>query len=166
MLKADHGLDMPRALQVEFGRVIQQIADEEGIEVSPARIWEEFQAAYLRADAGIALVRFRVEASAEGPESIEALLRSGETETTIAGSGSGPIDAFVHALRGHGVDLRVRDFHEHAMDRGEDARAAAYLEVEIEGEVYWGVGLHESIVTASLRAILGAVNRAGVALAA
>ncbi len=83
----------------------------------------------------------------------------------LSGRGIGPFDSVVGALRRTGVDLRVRDYHEHALDRGADALAAAYVDVDVEGLTHWGVGLHESIVTASLRAILGALNRAGVALA-
>jgi len=92
------------------------------------------------------------------------VVRSGGVERTLAGEGNGPIDAFVDALRRQGVILSVRDYHEHATTRGEDALAAAYVDVDVDGLTYWGVGLHESIVTASLRAILGALNRAGVAL--
>ena len=164
VLQAEHGLDLPRGLQVEFGQVIQQIADGEGIEVSPARIWTEFQAAYLSLDQQLQLVKSRVEASADEPDIIEVVVRSGGVERTLAGEGNGPIDAFVDALRRQGVILSVRDYHEHATTRGEDALAAAYVDVDVDGLTYWGVGLHESIVTASLRAILGALNRAGVSL--
>ncbi len=164
VLQAEHGLDLPRGLQVEFGQVIQQIADGEGIEVSPERIWTEFQAAYLSLDQQLQLVKSRVEASADEPDIIEVVVRSGGVERTLAGEGNGPIDAFVDALRRQGVILSVRDYHEHATTRGEDALAAAYVDVDVDGLTYWGVGLHESIVTASLRAILGALNRAGAAL--
>ena len=164
VLKAEHGLDLPRGLQVEFGQIIQAIADGEGIEVSPERIWREFETAYLAPDRQLQLVRSRVEAAADSPDSIEVVVRSNGDEMVLSGSGNGPIDAFVDALRAHGVDLRVRDYHEHALDRGADALAAAYVDVDVDGLAFWGVGLHESIVTASLRAILGALNRAGVSL--
>ena len=164
VLKAGHGLDLPRGLQVEFGQIIQAIADGEGIEVSPERIWNEFQAAYLSQNQQLQLVRSRVEASADSPDSIEVTVRSNGDERVLSGRGNGPIDAFVNALRARGVDLRIRDYHEHATDHGADALAAAYVNVDVDGLTYWGVGLHESIVTASLRAILGALNRAGVSL--
>ena len=164
VLQAEHGLDLPRGLQVEFGQVIQQIADSEGIEVSPERIWSEFQAAYLSLDQQLQLVKSRVEAPVDEPDIIEVVVRSGGVERTLAGEGNGPIDAFVDALRRQGVTLSVRDYHEHATTQGEDSLAAAYVDVDVDGLIYWGVGLHESIVTASLRAILGALNRAGVAL--
>jgi 2-isopropylmalate synthase len=164
VLQAEHGLDLPRGLQVEFGQIIQAIADGEGIEVSAERIWNEFQAAYLSLDQQLQLVRSRVEASADSPDSIEVVVRSDGDERVLSGQGNGPIDAFVDALRRTGVDLRVRDYHEHALDRGADALAAAYVDVDVDGLTFWGVGLHESIVTASLRAILGALNRAGVTL--
>ena len=164
VLQAEHGLDLPRGLQVEFGQVIQQIADGEGIEVSPGRIWTEFQAAYLSLDHQLQLVKSRVEAPVDEPDIIEVVVRSGGVERTLAGEGNGPIDAFVDALRRQGVTLSVRDYHEHATTQGEDALAAAYVDVDVDGLTHWGVGLHESIVTASLRAILGALNRAGVTL--
>jgi len=164
VLKADHGLDLPRGLQVEFGRVVQRIADEEGLEISPARLWSEFRSAYL-APGAAELVRFRVEASDGDAETMSAIVRVAGVETTVAGAGTGPIDAFVDALRQRGTIVGVRDFHEHALGRGEDARAAAYVEIVIDGRTQWGVGIHESIVRASLSAILSALNRAGVSLA-
>ena len=79
----------------------------------------------------------------------------------MEGEGNGPIDALVNALsRGLGIEMHVLDYHEHAMSRGEDATAAAYVEADVDGDVVWGVGIHPSIVTASLRAVLNAVNRA------
>ena len=91
---------------------------------------------------------------------LAAVLTDGGSEITVHGRGNGPIDAFTDALGTIGVDVRVLDYHEHALSAGGDARAAAYVECAVGDRVLWGVGLHESIVKASLRAILSAVNRA------
>src|SRR4029079_13064612 len=97
-----------------------------------------------------------------GADRIAANLLVDGEERVVEGEGNGPIDALVNALgRGVGIELHVLDYHEPAMSRGEDANAAAYVEADVGGEVVWGVGIHPSIVTASLRAVMNAVNRAG-----
>jgi 2-isopropylmalate synthase len=98
--------------------------------------------------------------SAEGHDRITATVLDRGTEVTVEGVGNGPIAAFIDALGGFGIDVRVLDYHEHALSAGGDAKAAAYLECAVGDRVLWGVGLHSSIVKASLTAILSAVNRA------
>ncbi|MBK5306751.1 MAG: 2-isopropylmalate synthase [Frankiaceae bacterium] len=158
VLKNEHRLDLPRRMQIEFSRVVQELADVGGGEIAAARIWELFRATYLDVTSPLELVSYT---SASGEiDVVEAVVRwQGETRT-VRGEGNGPIAAFVHALVELEVDARVLDYAEHATGAGEEAQAASYLEVAVDGRVLWGCGVHPSIVTASLRAIVSAVNRA------
>ncbi|PKW28201.1 2-isopropylmalate synthase [Phycicoccus duodecadis] len=166
LLKAEHGLDLPRRLQVEFSGVVQRRTDSEGGELTGPQIWEMFEDEYLHAEdserrwAHFAPLRSTITGNDDGMDRIEATVLVDGVETDISGRGNGPIDAFTAALATLGVDVRVLDYHEHALSAGGDARAAAYVECAVGERVLWGVGLHESIVKASLRAILSAVNRA------
>ncbi|MCU1672413.1 MAG: 2-isopropylmalate synthase [Frankiales bacterium] len=157
VLKNEHHLDLPRRMQIEFSRVVQAVAEVGGGEIAPTRIWELFRATYLDAVTPLELVSY---SSASGTvDTIDAVVRwQGETRS-VRGEGNGPIAAFVHALAQLGVDARVLDYAEHATGAGEEAQAASYLEVAVDGRVLWGCGVHPSIVTASLRAIVSAVNR-------
>jgi 2-isopropylmalate synthase len=158
VLKNEHHLDLPRRMQIEFSRVVQEVADVGGGEIAPTRIWELFRATYLDAVTPLELLSYT---SASGEVDIlDAVVRwQGETRS-VRGEGNGPIAAFVHALAQLDVDARVLDYAEHATGAGEEAQAASYLEVAVDGRVLWGCGVHPSIVTASLRAIVSAVNRA------
>ncbi|MBR7744112.1 2-isopropylmalate synthase [Phycicoccus sp. BSK3Z-2] len=166
LLKTEHGLDLPRRLQVEFSQVVQVRTDSEGGELSGRQIWDMFADEYLHTDdsdrrwARFVPVRSTITGADEGADRIEAVVTVDGAETTIEGRGNGPIDAFTDALASLDVDVRVLDYHEHALSAGGDAMAAAYVECAVGDRVLWGVGLHESIVKASLRAILSAVNRA------
>ena len=162
VLKNDHHLDLPRRMQIEFSRVVQEVADVGGGEIAAARIWELYRQTYLDAVAPLELVSYT---SASGDvDVVDAVVRwNGETRT-VHGEGNGPLSAFVHALVELEVDARVLDYAEHATGAGEEAQAASYLEVAVDGRVLWGCGVHPSIVTASLRAIVSAVNRARLTL--
>lgn len=160
ILKSEHQLDLPRRLQIEFSRVIQEMAEGEAGEVEPEEIWRAFRDTYLVSEEPYSLISFSSVTSAEGrDEQIVNLVVRGE-ERSFRGEGNGPVDAFVDGMRQAGADIRVLDYSEHALSAGGDARAAAYVECEIAGEVVWGVGIHENIVMASLRAVVGAANRA------
>jgi 2-isopropylmalate synthase len=163
IMKADHKLDLPRRLQIEFSHVIQHYTDGEGGEVDAALMWEIFAGEYL------ALGRLEVvktsSMSDEGTERITATVKVDGVEQVITGIGNGPIAAFCDALScvdvGAGpIAVRVLDYHEHALTAGRDAEAAAYLEIEIGDRVFWGVGISESTTQASLRAVVSGVNRA------
>jgi 2-isopropylmalate synthase len=162
-MKMDHKLDLPRRLQIEFSHVIQAHTDNEGGEVEPAAMWQVFAAEYL--DPGdFELVKFSSR-SDEGTEKITTTVRAFGVEHPLTGVGNGPIAAFCAALSDvdlglGGLNVRVLDYSEHALTSGGDAEAAAYLEIEIGEQVFWGVGINESIVQASLRAVISAINRA------
>jgi 2-isopropylmalate synthase len=160
VLKAEHQLDLPRRLQIEFSRIIQAHTDESGGEIESTRIWQAFQDEYLNREAPYQLVTFSSQTSADGhdQQDVELLVR-GE-KRTFSGEGNGPVDAFVHGMRETGADIRVLDYSEHALSAGGDAVAAAYVECDIAGEIVWGVGIHANIVMASLRAVVSAANRA------
>ena len=160
VMKAEHQLDLPRRLQMEFSRVVQEFTDSEGGEVSPKAMRDAFESEYLDRVTPLKLIRHRVTSDGEGTDEIVATVRVENDLHEISGSGNGPIAAFVDALAGIGFDVRVLDYHEHAMSAGDDARAAAYVECAVEDNVLWGVGVDSSIVSASLKAVVSAVNRA------
>ncbi len=171
VMKAEHGLDLPRRLQIEFSRTIQHLAEDTGTEISPATIWDEFSSAYLTApESGVALRSAEVTTGDDGATVVAQLLVDGDART-VKGDGGGPISAFMKALAedpligARLVGLDVVDYAEHAVavggvSGGADATAVAFVEVKAaDGTVRWGVGLHESILTASLHAVVSAVNR-------
>ncbi len=160
IMKAEHQMDLPRRLQMEFSRVIQEHTDTAGGEVSPKEMRDIFDLEYLERLTPLKLIRHRLTSDGEGTDEIVATVRVESDLHEISGSGNGPIAAFVDALAGIGFDVRVLDYHEHALSAGDDARAAAYVECAVEDTVLWGIGVDSSIVNASLRAVVSAVNRA------
>jgi 2-isopropylmalate synthase len=169
ILEAEHGFELPRALQVDFSRVIQAQAEASGGEIAPEAIREAFEAAYVRPGRlRLATYETTNDGVAGTPCTIDATLADGIASRIVYGDGTGPIDAFVDALqRAFALDLHVRDYHEHVLHDvvlssskgGEDAPAVAYVEVAVDGATRWGVGIDPNIVTASLAAILSAVGR-------
>jgi 2-isopropylmalate synthase len=162
IMKADHGLALPRRLQIEFSQAIQKITDGEGGEVSPKEMWDVFAGEYLVPIRPLERIRQKVTASEVdgGTDTIEAVVKVDGVEQEIVGAGNGPLAAFVDALGAIGFDVSVLDYSEHALSAGEEAQAAAYVEASIAGKTVWGVGIATSITTASLRAVVSAVNRA------
>jgi 2-isopropylmalate synthase len=160
IMKAEHQLELPRRLQIEFSRVIQQHTDTDGGEVSPRLMWEIFAGQYLDRRTPLRLLRHRLSDDGEGHDEIFATVFVEDEEHHITGTGNGPIAAFVDALAVLGFDVRVLDYSEHAMAAGDNAAAAAYVECAISEQVLWGVGVSGSIVTASLNAVVSAINRA------
>jgi 2-isopropylmalate synthase len=160
LLKTDHGFDLPRGLQVEFSKIIQQWTDKTGKEVTSAEIWRIFQETYLAEDA-LSLVEYRTLPDAEG-RILTATIKSGGHDREIEGKGNGPVDAFVDGLKKAGLaDIDVLDYREHALGAGANAQAAAYVEARTkDGRTLFGVGLDRSIVAASLRAVTSAAARA------
>ncbi|MFX0580202.1 2-isopropylmalate synthase [Nocardia nepalensis] len=162
IMKTDHGLVLPRRLQIEFSQAIQKITDGEGGEVSPKEMWDVFAEEYLSPIRPLERMRQKVTASETdgGVDSITAVVKVDGVEQEVTGAGNGPLAAFVDAIATVGFDVRVLDYSEHAMSAGDDAQAAAYVECAIGDKVVWGVGIATSITTASLRAVVSAVNRA------
>ena len=160
IMKAEHGLDLPRRLQIEFSGRIQSITEDTGTEITPAAMWAAFSAAYLPEQPAIELVTYET-MTAEAGTTLVAQLRVGGCDRTVDGTGNGPVAALVQALRAaFDLPLEVLDFTEHAVGAGADAAAVAYVEArDGAGAVCWGVGVHESVLTASLRAVVSAFIR-------
>ena len=163
IMRTEHKLELPRRLQIEFSAVIQHHTDDEGGEVTGMQMWDIFTDEYLpnpQAPWGrFALVKHELVSEVEGDTVVRATILDEGRPVELTGHGNGPIAAFCAALHDH-ADVRVLDYHEHALASGGDAKAAAYLECAVDGRVLWGVGIHSSIVTASLKAVVSAVNRA------
>lgn len=168
LMKHDHHLDLPRRLQIEFSRVVQEVTDSRGGEVSSDDLWRMFTDEYLPAtpDSGLepwgrfSLRSSEVHSAETGPARLTAAIVDNGAEVTVTGEGNGPIAAFVAALSPRAGRIEVLDYAEHALSTGEDAVAAAYVECLVGDDVLWGVGIDPSITTASFKAIISAVNRA------
>jgi 2-isopropylmalate synthase len=160
IMKAEHGLDLPRRLQIELSKTVQAITEDTGTEISPGELWSTFQREYLPEDPGVQLLSHEeTTSSGEGSRITAQLLVDGE-HRTVTGKGNGPIAAFVHAVQTDlGLEIEVVDYAEHAVTAGADASAVAYVEARGEDGITWGVGMDESITSASLKAVVGAVNR-------
>jgi len=167
LLKTDHALDLPRKLQIEFSGVVQAKTDAEGGEVTSAQIWDIFQDEYLPAAIDDAkwgrfeLKRTRTSSDLGGEVALEVDLRIGESVVPTTATGNGPIAAFLKVMADQGIDVQLYDYVEHALSAGGDAYAAAYVELNVNGVRLWGVGIDADISTASLKAVVSAVNRAG-----
>jgi 2-isopropylmalate synthase len=159
VMKSEHRLDLPRRLQIEFSRVVQRHTDTEGGEVSSAAIWQFFQAEYLVRDTPLRLNSIHTSKAAGQDDVLDVVVYVRGDRRQLTGQGNGPIAAFCDALASVQVPVRVLDYAEHALSAGGDAMAAAYVECEIGDEIRWGVGLDANIVTASLKAVISAVNR-------
>jgi 2-isopropylmalate synthase len=158
IMKAEHQMDLPRRLQIEFSRVVQAHTDAEGGEVTPAQMWEAFSAEYLRTGR-VALLAHHTSSVVDSKDALSVEVSVDGAGRQIEGVGNGPISAFCDALASVGVAVRVLDYTEHALSAGSDAQAAAYVECEVGGQALWGVGIDTNTVTASLKAVLSAVNR-------
>ena len=164
VMKSEHQLDLPRRLQIEFSHVIQSHTEDQGGEVFPDQMWKIFVDEYLPSEDN-RWGRFRFtslnQSSTAGKDvELSVDLLDNQKQITLKGSGNGPISAFCNVMKGYGVDIQVADYYEHAMSAGGDASAAAYLECSVNGGTYWGVGIDPSTTTASLKAVISAVNRA------
>ena len=154
VLRSEHGLDLPRRQQIEFSGIIQRYTDSEGGEILPAEIWRVFCETYLEAG------RFHLGDYTMTASTLAVTVDVDGVPTAVKAEGNGPIAALVHGLAAAtGTEMRLLDYSEHALSGSEDARAAAYVEMSVGGDVRWGVGLDENIVTASLKAVLSAAGR-------
>jgi len=160
IMKTEHQLDLPRRLQIEFSQVVQARTDIAGGEVSPAQMWDAFEAEYLTRHTPVALDSHHTSSADGQDDQLDVNVVADGRKQALIGRGNGPIAAFVDALRTIGHDVRVLDYAEHALSAGGDARAAAYVECAIGERILWGVGVDPNIVTASLKALVSALNRA------
>ena len=164
LLKSEHHLDLPRRLQIEFSKIVQAKTDAQGGEISADELWAIFEDEYLPTQSA-PWGRFRLKGLSqtsildEDVHLTVSLTDRGEMHE-LTGQGNGPIAAFSNILQSHGVDVFVLDYFEHALSAGGDASAAAYLECTIDGNVFWGVGIDPNTTTASLKAVVSAINRA------
>jgi len=163
LLQAEVQLDLPRRMQIEFSRVIQQIADETGEEITADQIYNEFATEYLDLDEPYRLNGYESAQNARGADRtvVTARLTTGNDQVVVHGEGAGSLDAFVSGLN-EIIDspVKVVDYSEHARGGGTDAEAVAYIELLVDGRELWGCGIHTDITTASMRAIVSALNRA------
>ncbi|MFF8786975.1 2-isopropylmalate synthase [Streptomyces sp. NPDC015125] len=165
VLKNDHHLDLPRRMQIEFSRIIQEKTDTEGGEITPTAIWSAFQDEYLpNPENPWGRIQVRNGQTTTDKDGIDTLTVEAEVdgaETVLTGTGNGPISAFFQALQGIGVDARLLDYQEHTMSEGASSLAASYIECAIGDKVLWGIGIDANTTRASLKAVVSAVNRAG-----
>ncbi|HUY16741.1 MAG TPA: 2-isopropylmalate synthase [Acidimicrobiales bacterium] len=160
LLSTEHGLDLPRAMQVEFSKQVQEVTEAKGTEISPAEIWDVFTTTYQPENATIQLLSSEVAADQHLTRIFAQLVVNGQ-HVTVKGEGNGPIDALMAGLASEmDVTFKVRDYHEHALTAGSEASAVAYVEAEgPDGATWWGVGMSSSILDASLEAVISAANR-------
>ena len=161
LMDTEHGLDLPRRLQVEFSKKVQAVTEASGTVIGTGEMWNVFSESYLPEDAGLRLVGSEV-STGGGHTSVTAQLLVDGQHRTIVGEGNGPIDALVAAIDADlGIVLEVKDYSEHALTEGSGASAVAYVECAgTDGSTWWGVGLDSSILDASLAAVVSAANRA------
>ena len=160
LLSAEHGLELPRAMQVEFSKQVQELTEATGTEISPAEIWDVFTTTYQPENPKIQLLSSEVSADQHNTRIFAQLVVNGQ-HVTVKGEGNGPIDALMTGLRNEmDVQFKVRDYQEHALTAGSEASAVAYVEAEgTDGSTWWGVGMSSSILDASLEAVISAANR-------
>jgi len=167
LLEKDHGLSMPRRLQIEFSQVIQRITDKTGKEISASDIWDTFQETYFNENGTFKFLEHHINSRAnkEGiqEDEIEIKIKKGNETKAIKGSGNGPIDAMMDALNTNlELDVKIADYHQHAISSGSDAKAVAYSEISYKDQSVWGVGIHQNTVIAGLESVINGLNRLSI----
>ena len=167
LLEKDHGLSMPRRLQIEFSQVIQKVADDSGKEISPSDVWEKFQSTYLNDSGAYEFIEHNINSHAnkDGTQSdeIKIGLKVNSQLISIEGMGNGPIDAMIDAIKNNfSMDIKISDYHQHAISSGSDAKAVAYSELLLNGQSVWGVGIHQNTVIAGLQSVISGLNRLSI----
>jgi 2-isopropylmalate synthase len=160
LMDTEHGLDLPRALQIEFSKQVQAVTEASGTEIKPGELWDVFTRTYLPDDAGIRFISSEVSSGEKGTSVVAQVLVDG-FHRTISGQGNGPVAALVNGLRVElGLEVAVEDYHEHSLTAGSEASAVAYVQATgANGQQTWGVGIDSSILNASLEAVISAANR-------
>ena len=164
LLEKDHGLSMPRRLQIEFSQVIQKIADQSGKEISPSDIWDNFQETYLNSSGNYEFIEHHINSSSnkDGTQSDEITigLKHNTDVVSIEGRGNGPIDAMIDAIKkSFDLEIKISDYHQHAISSGSDAKAVAYSELVLGNKSVWGVSMHQNTVIAGLLSVISGLNR-------
>ncbi|HMK55160.1 MAG TPA: 2-isopropylmalate synthase [Dissulfurispiraceae bacterium] len=163
LMEKDFGIKIPREMQPEFGLVIQAITDKTGSELTPPMLRDAFKKEYIEVDGPYKLMKFGICQNAGEEVEVHPIILDEGIERGLSGKGNGPIDAFSNALRDHlGIDLKLLSYFEHAIEKGSDSRAAAYIQIEYLSNIWWGAGIDTNIDRASFKAILGAINRAKI----
>ena len=159
LLEKDHGVSLPRRLQISLSQRIQKLADDTGKEISSSQIWDIFEKKYLQPVNNYSYIKHS-SSSKDDLHKLELTMNMNNEETTIQGSGNGPIDSFVNGLSEKiGVEIKVADYHQTAISSGSDAKAAAYIELEKDGKTFWGVGIHPTTTRASFDAIIVGLSK-------
>ena len=159
LLEKDHGVSLPRRLQISLSQKIQKLADDTGKEISSSQIWDIFEKKYLQPVNNYSYIKHS-SSSKDDLHKLELTMNMNNEETTIQGSGNGPIDSFVNGLSEKiGVEIKVADYHQTAISSGSDAKAAAYIELEKDGKTFWGVGIHPNTTRASFDAIIVGLSK-------
>ena len=159
LLEKDHGVSLPRRLQISLSQRIQKLADDTGKEISSSQIWDIFERKYLQPVNNYSYIKHS-SSSKDDLHKLELTMNMNNEETTIKGSGNGPIDSFVNGLSEKiGVEIKVADYHQTAISSGSDAKAAAYIELEKDGKTFWGVGIHPNTTRASFDAIIVGLSK-------
>ena len=159
LLEKDHGVSLPRRLQISLSQKIQKLADKSGKEISSTQIWDIFEKNYLKAVDNFSYIKHS-SSSKEEIHSLELTMSMNNKETVIKGSGNGPIDSFINGLCNKvGVEIKVADYHQSAISSGSDAKAAAYIELEKDNKTFWGVGIHPNTTRASFDAIIVGLSK-------
>ncbi|AMC99907.1 2-isopropylmalate synthase [Halomonas chromatireducens] len=160
LLEQEHGIELPRRLSIEFSHVVQEVADRTAKEITSQMIYQAFADEYLEKRDPMVLINHRLSSEPDSPKvRLEATIEERGERRSIQGEGNGPLAAYIKALAAAGHDVEIIDYHEHSRGQGSDAEAIAYVEVRIEGDAVFGVGIDESITTASMKAVVSAINR-------
>ncbi len=159
LLEKDHGISLPRRLQISLSQKIQKLADKSGKEISSTQIWDIFEENYLKPKNNFSYIEHE-SSSKEDIHSLSLRMNMRDSIKTISGTGNGPIDSFINGLSSDiGMPIKVADYHQTAISSGSDAKAAAYIELEKDGETFWGVGIHPNTTRASFDAIIVGLSK-------
>ena len=159
LLEKDHGVSLPRRLQISLSQKIQKLADDTGKEISSTQIWDIFENNYLKAKNNYSYIKHE-SSTKDDIHSLSLIMKMGNSKEEISGSGNGPIDSFINGLSNKiGINIKVADYHQSAISSGSDAKAAAYIELEQDGKTFWGVGIHPNTTRASFDAIIVGLSK-------
>tara|TARA_B100000900_G_scaffold3710_2_gene3199 strand:+ start:251 stop:1909 length:1659 start_codon:yes stop_codon:yes gene_type:complete len=159
LLEKDHGVSLPRRLQISMSQKIQKLADETGREIVSSQLWEVFEKNYLEPINNFSYIKHN-SSTKEDIHNLDLTLQMNEEQIIINGTGNGPIDSFINGLCNKlDIDIKVADYHQSAISSGSDAKAAAYIELEKEGKTFWGVGINSNTTRASFDAIIVGLSK-------